>query len=146
MDTLELVFEFTDNRSEKSQSEVKVVIDMLIIKSMLIVPHKFTNIDQIVLNILMKFIDNLKMMNIFDFLTLVFLNIKEQHKFHQQFLQFFIEFLTFLRIVPHTPTVEQHIVVSNDFSQNILDQLIIRIYHVVTTQFELNVQYLVYNL
>ena len=146
MDTLELVFEFTDNRSEKSQSEVKVVIDMLIIKSMLIVPHKFTNIDQIVLNILMKFIDNLKMMNIFDLLTLVFLNIKEQHKFHQQFLQFFIEFLTFLRIVPHTSTVEQHIVVRNDFSQNILDQLIIRIYHVVTTQFELNVQYLVYNL
>ena len=113
---------------------------------MLIILNKFINIDKIILYILMKLIDNLKMMNIFDILTFIFLSTEKNNKFHQQLLHFFIKLLTFLRIILHTSTIKQHSIVCYNLSQNILNQLVIRINHIITTQLELNVQHLVYDL
>lgn len=133
--TPQRTLKLADHLSKQSQSEVKIVVHMLIVKRVLVVPYKLVNVDQVKLNKTIVFMHKLQMMNILWFSIAGLLQSKEYDKLHQKLLHLLpkidlpLPIVSFLLRLMNKP-----ILFSNHSGQNVSYDLVIRIDQVTTTQ------------
>lgn len=79
----------------------------------------------------MQLVDDLQMMDVFGLAVGAFLHSQKYYEFHYQFLYLFIELHHDLSTLPGQPALLVEVVPSDDLGDDVLDHLVVRVYHVV---------------
>ena len=108
---------------------------------MLVIPDKLKDVDEIVLNKGMKFIDDLHVVDILHFSVAAFLKSEKHDKLHQQLLDLLVEGSNVgVNISVLLLELLKQVFFRDDLGENELDDVVVRIDEVVAAEFRGNAQ------